>query len=272
MDAARLPTFLVIGAARSGSTWISRNLARHPDVFIPKEKELHFFDQRYEEGIEAYRAYFRAATAEKAIGEATPAYLHTPAAAARIRAHLPDVKLIACLRDPIDRLYSRYWNARGRFEHNKEVSFERKIEEKPELIREGYYAEHLARFYELFPREQLLILLYDDLVSDPRAFLKRIYRFIGVDESFSSDLADHRINAGASQKLTVKSQSVYWLGKALRRLGRHRLAMHIERVNSGRLPRLPSSIRAMLLEKHYRERNEQLAALLGVDLSHWNRV
>src|SRR5690606_33439746 len=125
MDAARLPTFLVIGAARSGSTWISRNLARHPDVFIPKEKELHFFDQRYEEGIEAYRAYVRAATAEKAIGEATPAYLHTPAAAARIRAHLPDVKLIACLRDPIDRLYSRYWNARGRFEHNKEVSFER---------------------------------------------------------------------------------------------------------------------------------------------------
>src|SRR5690606_32693611 len=59
-DAVRLPTFLVIGAARSGSTWISKNLARHPEVFIPKEKELHFFDRRYEEGIETYRAYFRA--------------------------------------------------------------------------------------------------------------------------------------------------------------------------------------------------------------------
>jgi len=272
MDAARLPNFLVIGAARSGSTWISRNLARHPDVFIPREKELHFFDRRYDEGIEAYRAHFRASGAEKAIGEATPAYLHTEAAAPRIRAHLPDAKLIACLRDPIDRLYSRYWNARGRFSHNKDVSFERKIEEKPEFIREGYYAEHLQRFYALFPRDQLLVLLYDDLVSDPRGLLTRIYRFLGVDESFSSDLADLKINAGASQKLVVRSRPLYWAGKALSRLGRHRLALRIQEANSGKLPPLPSSTRSWLLEKYYRRRNERLAALLGVDLSHWNRV
>src|SRR5690606_25754665 len=148
----------------------------------------------------------------------------------------------------------------GRFSHNKGVPFERKIDEKPEFIAEGYYVEHLARFYELFPREQLLVLLYDDLVADPRGLLARIYRYLGVDEGFSSDLADHKINAGASQRLTVKSRPLYWAGKALGRLGRHGLAMRIEKANAGKLPSLPPSTRAWLLDKYYRERNEQLAA------------
>lgn len=265
-----LPNFLVIGAARSGTTWIAKNLSLHPEIFIPARKELHFFDAQYERGIEFYRECFRGAESKPAVGEATPAYLHVEAAAERIKQHLPDVKLIACLRDPVDRLYSRYWNARGRFAHNRHLTFEEKLKEKPEFISEGFYCEHLARFLRLWPRERVLLLLYDDLVADPQRFLQTIYRFLEVDEHFVSDLAEQKINAAAAQKLTVKSPAAYWLGKLLRRAGQHSLAHKLETSNAGALPALPSSTRKWLIETYYSDKNQQLARLLGRDLSHWN--
>lgn len=265
-----LPNFLVIGAARSGTTWIAKNLSLHPEVFVPARKELHFFDADYERGLELYSQYFRGADSAKAVGEVTPAYLHVEAAAERIKRHLPDVKLIACLRDPVDRLYSRYWNARGRFAHNRSVSFQEKLKEKPQLITEGFYCEHLARFLSLWPRERILLLLYDDLVEDPQGFLRAIYRFLDVDEHFVSELAEQKINAAASQKLSVKSHSAYWVGKLLRRAGRHRLAHRVETLNAAALPRLPADIRKWLIDTYYSDRNEQLSRLLGRDLSHWN--
>lgn len=267
-----LPNFLIIGAARSGSTWIAKNLGLHPEIYIPVQKELHFFDRDYDRGLAHYEAFFdgRAAAAARAVGEATPAYLHHERAAARIRRHLPEARLVVCLRDPAERLYSRYWNARGRFAHNRGLSFEQKLEQKPELIREGFYAEHLSRFLAHWPRDQLLVLLYDDLRNAPHEFLKTIYSFLDVDTSFVSAIAEHKVNAAAAQKRTVKSRSVYWLGKALGRTGLHGVASRLERRNAGRIPPLPARTRRWLIETYYGERNEALAELLGRDLSHWN--
>ena len=112
-----LPTFLVIGAPRSGTTWIARNLREHPEICLSKKKELHFFDrdENYERGIAYYESFFtRCSEQQHAIGEATPDYIHVPVAAKRIKEHLPHAKLIVSLRNPRDRVYSRDWNARGK--------------------------------------------------------------------------------------------------------------------------------------------------------------
>ena len=176
-----LPNFMIIGAPRSGTTWIEKNLREHPEVFLAKDKELHFFDQQYEKGIEYYESFFSGAHGKKAVGEATPDYLH--GAYSRndiptlIHKHVPDVKLIASLRNPTERAYSRFWNSKAFYDRNINMSFEDKLEDRPEFIAEGMYCDQLERFYDLFPRENILILLFDDLKADPAQFMRRIYEF-----------------------------------------------------------------------------------------------
>jgi hypothetical protein len=265
-----LPNFIGIGAARAGSTWIFRNLKSHPQVFVCKCKETQFFSHEYSQGIEHYETHFEGADGARAIGEVSPVYLHEARAVApRIHRHLPNVKLIACLRNPVDRLYSKYWNARGRYAHRQNLPFERKLAEQPELLREGRYAEHLATYLELFPREQILVLLYDDLVADPERFFMSICRFLEIDEHYEPALAEHRINAAVSQPLVVKNRWLYWGGKALRRLDMNAAARWVEVHNAGKIPPLPTSTRRWLTETYYGP-NKQLETLLGRDLSHWN--
>lgn len=268
-----LPNFIAIGAARSGSTWIYRNLDSHPQVFVSKVKETHFFSRDYGKGLDFYESYFRGAHAYRAVGEISPEYLHEARTTApRIQTHLPNVKLIACLRNPVDRLYSKYWNARGRFIHRKDLSFERKLEEQPNLLLEGRYIDHLSCYFSLFPREQMLVLLYDDLVADPAGFLAAIYRFLEVDPHYVPALVEHRINAAAVQPLVVKHRWLHLGSRALRRFDMHRAARWVERHNAGTIPPLPAKMKRWLTDTYYREANKELEALLGRDLSHWNAV
>lgn len=264
-----LPDFILIGAPRAGTTWIAKNLEAHPEVFFPRKKELHYFDYQFDKGLDFYRSYFRGGESSSAVGEATPAYLHYEPAAARIRKILPDVKLIASLRNPVDRIYSRYWNSRGHFEENLALSFEEKIEQKPVFIEEGFYVDHLKRYLGLFPEDQVLVLLFDDLKTDPAAFMSRIYRFIGVSGDFSSELLEHQINAASKQKLIVRNRSLYWAGRALRRIGMHAVANRVEQRNEAEIPGMAPETRSKLIEI-YREKNRELEALIGRDLSHWN--
>jgi len=111
-----LPTFLFIGAEKAGTTWFYARLKEHPDIFVPETKELHFFNKynsnlekmdRFEKlGLNYYQRFFQRYAGEKAIGEVCPMYLCDPCAPVRIRQTLPQVKLIACLRNPADRAYS----------------------------------------------------------------------------------------------------------------------------------------------------------------------
>lgn len=265
-----LPNFLVIGAPRAGTTWIAKNLGEHPAVFVPFKKEIHYFDSHYERGQSFYESFFDDADDAIAVGEATPAYLHKPEVASRIRSMLPDAKLIVSLRNPVERVYSRYWKSRGRFTENENLSFEEKLAQKPEFISEGYYVDHLQRYLDLFPRDQVLLLFFDDLSSNPSQFMADIYRFIGVDEDFRSELIDHQINAGAAQKLLVRNRFAYWAGRGFRYLGIHGTARRLEQANSAKLPDMAMETRRRLIDT-YAEKNNRLAELAGRDLSHWNR-
>ena len=270
-----LPNFLVIGAPRSGTTWIDANLRRHPDVFMPTIKELHFFDRHYERGMEFYESYFSAHCGQRAVGEATPAYLHGEYSENDIPAlifkHMPNVRLIACLRNPIERVYSRYWNSKAKFDQNIHKSFEQKLLDKPEFISEGFYYDQLKRYLAYFPRDQILILLYEQIAVDPVGFMQRIYRFVGVDDGFTSGLETEKVNAAAGKGHLANSKVLFFLSRALASANLLHLSEKIRRLNSRPLPPMSSETRRILLET-YRDKNLQLQTLIDSDISHWSQL
>jgi len=267
-----LPNFLIIGAPRAGTTWAAKNMMDHPEIFMPRIKELHFFDANYDQGMECYESYFSDVKGKIAVGEATPEYLYIPEVAARIHRHMPDVKLIVSLRNPVERLYSRYWNSKAKYVGNKDLSFEEKIKQKPLFIEEGFYYDHLTRYYGLFPREQLLVLLYDDLERNPHGFLADIYRFLGVDPDFVSEYQEIKINSAAAKKYVGKSQVLWNIHRALMRLRFFSLGKIVENINRNDYPPMRADTKRWLVEEVYKGKNRQLSELVGKDLSAWERL
>ena len=263
------PNFLVIGAPRSGTTWIARNLMVHPDVFIPRAKEVHYFDRHFDRGDDFYSGFFHSAAGAPLIGDVTPDYLACEPCPARIRESLGEIKLIATLRNPADRLYSRYWNAEGKPDKRTGRTFEERMTEVPSWTTEGYYDQHLQRFLEYFSRDSLLVLLYDELQNDPETYYRKILEFLGADTSFVPETVRYRINAAGGKPRNAKSTSLYWLHRATRRIGLKTLSSAIDAVNTKPLPKMAESTRSELLNTVYGESICNLERLLDADLSVW---
>jgi len=191
-----LPNFIIVGAEKAGTTWLYDRIRRHPHVFMPEVKEIHYFNrlnsnhkprQNYKKhDLEWYEAHFRAWEGETAVGEATPMYLCDKQAPERIRTHLPDVRLVVCLRYPSDRAYSHYWMARGK-EHTRH-SFREVVQNRsPRFIERGRYGEQLRRYLSHFARSQILILIHEELFGEPVQHLNGICSFLGVEDTFYRD-------------------------------------------------------------------------------------
>jgi len=265
-----LPNFLIIGAPRSGTTWLAMNLREHPDIFMPQIKEVHYFDRHYAEGIDYYLKFFRGAESFRAVGEATPDYLYFPEVPERIASVLPESKMILCLRDPVDRVYSRYWNAKAKYTENRSLSFEQKLRQKPLFLDEGKYFTHVKRYYEYFAPEQFLILSYDEIQSEPDDVMRRAYEFLDVDSTFRPETLDLRVNAAASKPHHAKSRSLYYLHRSLEKIGLHALANVVQNYNAASLPSMSEETRRWLVEEVYRQENLKLQQLTGLDVSQWN--
>ena len=127
-----LPNFVVIGAMRSGSTSLYKYLQAHPDVYMPR-KEIHFFDRKWDRGLSWYLTRFEGHSGQTAVGEATPTYLAEPEALDRMASTIPDARLLAVLRDPVDRAYSHYWmeHARARDPRTFEEAIADELAERP---------------------------------------------------------------------------------------------------------------------------------------------
>lgn len=270
-----LPNFVVIGAPRCGTTWLHYNLRTHPDVFVPKEKELHFFDNRYEEGIESYAAAFHGCSGQRAVGDITPAYLSGAYSSNRaipetMHRHIPDARLIAILRNPVDRAYSHYCFNLARDARNLGLSFEQKIAQRPQILEEGLYADHLERYVQLFGTDRLLVLLYEDIEPDPLSLLRRIYSFLEVDPDFVSGLEDVKRNAAVGQGNLARSRLLWGGGRVLAKLGMVRASERLRRVNGVSQPEPMTAATRRRLIEHYRSSNSRLAEMISRDLSSWD--
>ncbi len=187
--------FLVIGAQKSGTTALNRMLRQHPDICLSDKKEVHFFDRDSafvggESDYSEYHAHFQP-TDGQIVGENTPVYLYWQPAAERIARYHPGMKLIAVLRNPIDRAFS-HWQMTTR-NGDETWSFGEAIRRESErcgaggqhrffsYVDRGRYADQLRRYRALFPTDQMLILQSEELRSDPEGVFQRLTDFIGVE-------------------------------------------------------------------------------------------
>jgi hypothetical protein len=194
-----LPSFLLIGAQRAGTTSLYAQLLRHPQVLPSLRKEVQYFTLYHARGEAWYRAHFpteAALAARRAVtGEATPYYLFHPLAPERAAALLPEARLLVLLREPVARAFSHYQHsrARGREPLGFEAALEREAErlaaeaDRPGFAHQhfsyfarGCYAQQLRRWLAVFPRERLLVLRFEELEADPSACVDRAVAFLGL--------------------------------------------------------------------------------------------
>lgn len=183
----RLPEWLILGAAKSGTTSLAYWLHGHPDAYLAPVKEVHFFDRdgNFGKGVAWYREQFAGAAVDQTPGEATPAYLWHCETPQRIAALVPEARLIALLRHPVDRAYSHYWHARswGADLPDFATVVHAALAGDPRwahLLERGHYAEQIARYDALFPPEALLLLLLDDLEREPGPTFARVCGHLGI--------------------------------------------------------------------------------------------
>ncbi len=317
-----LPSFLVIGAAKSASTSLHQYLKQHPHIYMAGRKEPNYFAfeggvpdfrgpddadphafagrehrlrvAKYAESItteETYRALFDGARGETALGEASVSYLFFPEAATRIRETLPAAKLVALLRNPVDRAFSKFRQFR-RDGLEPIADFGEALDAEEDRIRDGWsptwyyqrrglYHEQLSRYTALFPPEQILVLLYDDFATDPQAVLRRIFRFLGVDENFAPNLSQRHNVSERNVQVPRSSRFHRWLHEPAdleamaerRRPGvAARLRRAAVRANTRKIrwthEPLSRALRERLVEE-FRADVGALARLLGRDLSAW---
>ena len=204
MEMLKTPDFIIIGAQKCGTSALFKHLGKHPDIQLPKKKELHFFDENYSRGLDWYLRYFKKANAPFPVctGEASPYYFFHPLVPSRIYNTYPGIKLMLLLRNPVNRAYSQYHHMKrkGRislsFEHcirleedvlagRKEAFF--KEEHHSDLMYRRFsfltrsrYAEQLDEWYKDFNREQLLIIRSEDYFSDAGQTFQQVFRFLGL--------------------------------------------------------------------------------------------
>ncbi len=296
------PNFIVIGAAKAGTTSLYHYLDQHPQVFMSPIKEPRFFAleghaldfggpgdevlrERTTTTLEAYQKLFAGVRDERAVGEASVLYLHHPAAAAAIARAIPDVRLIAVLRNPVDRAYSGFM-ARTRDGYEPLSSFEEALDAEPRRIAEGwyygwqyrgqgFYHRNLARYYERFDPSQIRVYLYEDLDQEPERMLTDIFRFLDVDDGFRPDVSTRWNPSGRPRSVRVQRflTHPHPLKEAVKQLiperWGHRLVEFLQPANLERPP-IRAETRARLIEG-YSEDIHRLEGLIGRDLSHWLR-
>lgn len=210
--------FIGIGNGRSGSTWISRCLSQHPEISFSSEKsrkEIRFFCvapnwNNYEKGLDWYLDQFPPYQKGKIRGEFTPEYLCDPESHLRIKKYFPNVKIIATLRKPSDFVYSWYHFEKLRIygggpgSNNFEDLFNRESAGS-EILERGFYYKFLSKYYSVFPKENIHVVLFDDIKNQPLNVARQMYRFLGARDDFKPSILEERINKSKA----LKSQALH---------------------------------------------------------------
>jgi hypothetical protein len=199
--------FVGIGAPKCGTTWLSAQLEAHPQIGFAPEKEVYYFADTisrrlagkelrwFERGTSWYHEQFPPAAPEVTCrGEFCPAYLYSAEAAARIASYRPDVKLLLCLRPPVEMIYSWYWYNRNAVVATLPDSFAEMMK-NPFLRDLGCYAQHLKPYVERFPAKNILVIEFEAIRRTPDEVRRRTYEFLNVAADFQPQLAQEGKNA-----------------------------------------------------------------------------
>lgn len=294
------PDFIVIGAARAGTTALHSYLRQHPALFLPSVKEPNYFAYAGQTldckgpgadfinnsvtTPDAYAALFAPAATGALLGEASPLYLYEPAAPDNIRRLAPAARMIAILRNPVDQAFSHFMYA-TKLRIENEESFEKALLREEERLEKGWqplfgysrfprYGAQLARYLERFPREQILIRRYEEFQTDPAGVMTDIFRHIGVDPTFRPDMSQ-KLNAGGRPKSRIFQDFLMKpnpitgaIGLVVPKQARLRIRDKLAGINMTREDAVPPRARKILIER-LSDDVRALGALLGQDFGDW---
>ncbi|VEP15588.1 Sulfotransferase [Hyella patelloides LEGE 07179] len=292
----KLPTFLIVGVQKAGTTSIYNYLQEHPQVFMSRIKETNFLEQDWSSfppekqnkngivTIEDYAALFTDVRDEIAIGEASPNYLfHYESSAARIKKYVPDAKLIVVLRNPVERAYSDYLMHIRDAIGTQIISLSEQVEKRAHksfMIRKGFYATPLKYYLDQFGTEQIKVCLYDDLCRNSEQFMKGIYTYIGVDTEFKPDVSkkvqqakvpkNQAINNLLQRKNPLRTFAANTLKTVMPLEARQKFRDRLININSQSKKEMPLTTEdSQKLINLYQEDILKLQDLINRDLSGW---
>ena len=294
------PNFIIIGAMKSATTSLYTYLKQHPDIFMTNIKEPMFFNNLNEKNnfyikegmrkrrkIRTFKEYFnlfKNATNQKAIGEASPQYIYDKECPKLIKKHLPNTKIIAILRQPIDRAYSNFLHAKRSGKEDIEDFITAIHEEESRIkngwnplyhyINKGYYFKQLARYYEVFEKENIKIILFSELKKNPINTIKNVFRFLNVDEDFIPNTKHKANTSGVPKGL---------LGYIITKLRYYNLIPNIEfskylnkdiinliyNITYNKPEKINIAIKKELTNRYYKEDIKHLENLTNYNLEHW---
>jgi hypothetical protein len=298
-----LPNFICVGAEKAGTTPLFRILVQHRDIFMPRNKETHWFSKFYGTKERSYyeATHFRHWRGESAVGEATPEYMRSPRVPQRLKRDLgPDLKLIFCLRDPVKRAHSHYLQCVRILEESESfptaLADERKrLEANPyygqrrAYVAGGLYATHIRRYLKHFSKEQMAFLLFEeDLLENRATAIAGLFDFleVGPDRKVRLEVADSSLKAPI---ISVVAETGAAAGS--RRLPPGTIVFRTGNAGANRVIPNPSpqaraffrklvrdmtrtltpELEQKLYREHYAADIDALEELIGRDLSRWRR-
>lgn len=300
MDHDLRPNYFIVGAAKCGTTSLHRYLEQHPDIFVTQVKEPHFFgsdlDVKPNRRIrreDEYAAMFADAGGAKARGEASSKYLFSTEAAREIKAYSPDAKIIIMLRNPIDMMWS--WHGQQLYAAEEDIlDFDealaaqedrrsgRRIPPGAQGVNELQYTRiatfspQVKRFFDVFGRDNVKVIIFDDFAEDTIAVVRDVFRFLGVDDAFAPAIEVHNKgnwlrNPGVKRFLKGHPRIARLVNRTIPGSLRHKAGDLLLKVKGGaveRPQRMKPETRSRLCDE-FRPEVQRLSELLGRDLSHW---
>jgi len=302
------PNFIIIGAAKAGTTALYENLKKHPEVFMTEMKEPNFFSlengsltwlegtvgkgyaENFIYNFDDYLDLFNDADGKVAIGEASPVYLYDPGASVSIYENFPNMKIIVILRNPAERAFSNFVH-HLRINAETAKNFEKALKLEDERIRKnwwwgfhykqtGYYFSQLKKYFDLFPKEQIKVVIYDDWLHQPRDTFKEILGFLGVKQDFIPNLnKKYKVSSLVKYstvekiiKTTDKTVKLirYFFPKGKREKVKRNIAGLTNKISDFNRykPSLNQDTKSKLI-KEYMDDIKKLESLTEKDLSNW---
>lgn len=275
-----IPTGLVIGPMRTGSTWLYKYLSSRGDVCLPKDvKETFYFAENYDKSAAWYENHFRHydPARHRGIIDVSPTLFQSEEAAARVRKDLQHPVLMSTLRHPIDRAWSHYMHLRQYGATT--LDFDSAVREIPAIIEPSLYAKHLARWLDEFGRDAVRITFYSDLKQHPSEYVRQVNEAFGLPDAAAEALPSAKVNSGSLPRNLLLARATRHAAATLRRGGLHPIVNAGKRMGlanlvygrsrgAGSKPRMRPDTRGYLVERFAKDVDD-LERLLDINLDDW---
>lgn len=270
-----------MGVQKCATTWLHRILEEHPDIGVPSRKEIDFFSRHYDHGYAWYERWFEQCR-QAAVGEVSPSYFYEPAVPGRVARFVPDVKIVAIFRDPVERTLSNHRHeVRVGHMAGPDLSLETGLENNPTYVDQGRYATHLRRWLDCFPESQILTVLMDDIREDPAAVAARVYGFLNVDPAYRPGSLEqqpnrsfanrHRTLSAVKDRMygMTRRPSLHWLWATGVRVGGRAAYRRLNVVASSDAIPEPKESTIAGLREEFTPEVQELSRMIGRSLEHW---